>query len=179
MRIDADRTSPAGFTMIEILIVVSILAISAMLVVPMVGSRTDLRLAAASRKVSADLQYVQANAITTRQNHFIRFTSNSYEVLLRPSTSLTPAVHPVDRGDFTVLFNSSTNPDLLGVTLDTTTVGTGTVLMFDNLGTPLAYNATTNTSTALTTRVTMTIRCQGRSVQVNVEPYTGEITVSN
>jgi prepilin-type N-terminal cleavage/methylation domain-containing protein len=173
------RSNLAAFTMIEILIVVAILAISAMVVVPMIGSRSDLRLAAAARKVTADLQYIQALAISTQSRHFIRYSSNQYEVLTRPSTTLVPLTHPIDRGDFTVRFNDSSIPELTGVTLDLTTVGAGTVLCFDDQGTPLSFNTTTATTSTLTTRVVMTLRSGGRFVTVNVEPYTGEITVSN
>lgn len=172
----------SAFTLIEVTIVVLLMAIVVGMVVPMVGNRADLRLAAAGRKVTADLQYAQAAAISTQVSQYVRFGANQYELMTRASsgTSLIAAQHPIDKTNFTVVFNNASNtPDLVNVTLDAPSFDGASTLVFDAQGMPSSYNATTGIATPLSSRATLTMRCGGQTLRVFVEAYTGEISVSN
>lgn len=170
-----------AFTLIEVTIVVLLLAIVVGMIVPMIGNRSDLRLAAAARKLTADLQYAQAVAISTQVSQYVRFSANQYEVMTRVggSNALTAATHPIDRTNFTVPFNSTTIPEMANVTLDAASIGGATTLVFDPQGMPSGYNATTGVATPLSSRVTLTMRSGSQSVSVYIEAYTGEISASN
>jgi Tfp pilus assembly protein FimT len=164
--------------MIEILIVVVIIGIVAALAIPMVGNTADVALAAASRKVIADLNYAQNMAVSTQQTHFAIFTANQYDFYTRPAGSFVRVAHPVDKGNFTVRFGASaTESALRRVTLDTVSVASTTGLAFDSLGTPMSYDDDTGVLAALSTTQTITLRSGGQTISVRIEPYTGEISV--
>src|SRR5688572_19841937 len=72
-----------GFTLVEILMVVVILGIASAVIVPQIGTRSDLKARAAARIVVADLIYAQNMAIASQKWHYVKFdtTNNRYSVL--------------------------------------------------------------------------------------------------
>jgi hypothetical protein len=84
---------------------------------------------------------------------------------------------PVHLTPFRVSFGSARNDNLKDVMLDNVTFDTRTVLMYDELGTPHAYDATTNTATAL---VAGSIRLKSHAyvLTITVEPYSGELRIN-
>lgn len=171
-----------AFTLIEVTIVVLLLAIMAAMIVPMVGDRSEIRLAGAARRITSDLQYAQALAISTQVPQYVRFSANRYELMTRApaSTSLVASTHPIEKSNFTVDFdNATTTPELVDVTLDVATFNGASALVFDSQGMPSSYNATTGVTTPLGSRATLTLRSGTQSLSVYVEAYTGEIAVSN
>src|SRR3954464_12495919 len=62
-----------AFTLVEILVVVIILGIAGAIIVPSLGSRDDLKAAAAARVIMADLIYTQNLAITSQGNRYMAF----------------------------------------------------------------------------------------------------------
>src|SRR5437764_12595649 len=64
-----------GFTFVEILAVIAILAGLWVLVLPAMGTRDDLRLGSAARVMIADLLYAQNRAISTQTVQFVSFTA--------------------------------------------------------------------------------------------------------
>src|SRR5215475_9916349 len=54
-----------GFTLVEILAVVVILGIASAIIIPQIGSRDDMKAAAAARVLIADLIYAQNLAISS------------------------------------------------------------------------------------------------------------------
>ena len=67
----------SAFTLIEILIVVVILGIAAAVIVPQLGTRDDLRAAAAARTLMADLIYAQNRAVALQKTHYVIFNTSS------------------------------------------------------------------------------------------------------
>jgi general secretion pathway protein H len=65
---DASRT-PAGFTLLELLVVLVIMAIVAGMTIPMLGSGvSNGELKSAARKVAAGLRMARSDAVATRQD---------------------------------------------------------------------------------------------------------------
>lgn len=170
-------TTSRGFTIIEILLVVVIMAISAAIVVPLVGNRDDIVIAGATRKVVADFQYAQNYAIATRQTIYIRFQQDEYELCTLSAGTLTRITHPVDKDVFVVRFGEFGDSNLTRASLPQASIATKTVLGFDSLGTPFAFDAATLTRTNLTAVATISMTAGDLTQVINIEPYTGEITV--
>ena len=96
------RQQGAGFTLLELLIVVLILAIAAAIVVPMAASGQDAQCASAARMVVADLELAQSTALARQELVALVFSDDlqSYKVVLAGVQdldiygSLTALEHP-------------------------------------------------------------------------------------
>ncbi len=171
-----------AFTLAEILTVVVIIGIASVIVIPQLGSRDDLKVSAAARRVMADLIYAQNQAITTQKMHYVRFniTSglNNYEVL----TSLSPAAyaaHPISKDDFKAMFGGGGSAGMADVRLASADFDDQTVLAFDELGTPYAYDPEVPGVAPLNAAGQLVLTNQGGEfgITIQIEPATGEITV--
>lgn len=167
----------AGFTMIEVMIVVVLLAITAAIAMPMVGNRSDLKLAAAARTMVGDLQYAQNYAVATRQGIYVKFEANKYTLCKKTGSTLVAITHPIDRGNFVVQFNGKGSSALGGVTLAVPNFSGDSILMFDSVGSPFSYSELTTNKAALASRGSLTLTCGSVTQKVHVEPYTGEVSV--
>lgn len=176
-----------AFTLVEILVVLVILGIAAAMIVPQMGTRDDLRAAAAARMLMADLIYAQNRAIATQQKHFVIFdtTSATKNYLLRRATQMTPSItlvdvqHPITKDTYLVKFGAKgSSMEYIG--LGTVSIEGFKTVVFDELGVPSYYDpASPNTITPLSTTDGSTIQVTSGTftLTVKVQPYTGEITV--
>lgn len=176
------RRNNRAFTLIEILCVVVILGICSALIIPQIGSRDDLRVAAAARVVMADLMYAQNRAISTQQKQFLSFSGQAYTLQYRTSDTapLTTTTHPTTKGNYITGFSTSaTNSALNSCTLVSWSMGSGiNVLGFDELGAPFAYNTSSGVISSLTTAATIQLRCGTQTLTISIEPFTGETSVN-
>ena len=172
------RKTSGAFTLIEILIVLAIMGISMAIVVPMIGDRSSLKVAAAARKVIADLNYIQNMAIATQKSHFIRFDDSGYDLAWRETTTVTQLTHPINKTPFVVGFGSSaTDASLVDVSIESADIGGKKTLAFDAFGGPQSYDANTDTLTDLSSPATIKIECGESSMTIQIQPFTGEISV--
>jgi prepilin-type N-terminal cleavage/methylation domain-containing protein len=173
-----------AFTLVEILVVITILGIAAAVIVPELGTRGDLKAASAARLIMADLIYAQNRAIATQTRHYVTFTSASAPQSYRLVTSVTPLTniqHPISKAsEYLVTFGPGGTAGLTDISLGTVSIEGKTTIVFDELGVPYAYDPSTNTSTALTTTggSTIAVTCGKFTLTITVEPYTGEIKVN-
>src|SRR5829696_352345 len=79
---------PRAFTLVEILVVVIILGIAGAIIVPSIGSRDDMKAAAAARVIMADLIYAQNLAITSQGNRYINFDTVNQQYSLTNSAAV-------------------------------------------------------------------------------------------
>jgi len=166
----------AGFTLLEILIVVVILAVAAMIAIPTLGSAADMQARAAANKIAADLDYAKGLAITRQQNFTVVFTpaSESYEI--RDDTGTTVIPHPVLGGLFQVDLRNERNLGSVNIVLANFIAGsTSNAITFNYLGSPFAGTAATPGNELNSGQVK--IEAGTFSLTVNVEPMTGYVTI--
>jgi prepilin-type N-terminal cleavage/methylation domain-containing protein len=172
-----------GFTLVEILVVVVILGIAAAVIVPQMGSRGDLKAAAAARMLMADLIYAQNKAIATQSKYYVVFNTTSPQSY-RLVSSITPLIdiqQPITKASqYLVTVGPGGTPGLSEISLGTVSFEGRTTLAFDELGVPYYYDPGTGTTTALSTSggSTIQVKCDNFTLTVSVEPYTGEIKVN-
>ena len=172
------RRIAAGFTLIEILVVVIILGIAAAVIVPHIGSRSDLKATSAARLIMADLIYVQNRSISQQKMHYVAFdtATGSYKVQSMEGSPavMTVITHPVDQSPFVVAIGPAGPAPLRDVKIDAATFDGQQWIAFDEMGTPYAYNNGTQVLTALTSG-TIALKCKDMLLNIIIEPFTGEL----
>jgi prepilin-type N-terminal cleavage/methylation domain-containing protein len=171
----------AAFTLVEILMVVIILGIASAVIVPNLGTRNDMNVAAAARVVMADLMYAQNRAIVTQSMTYVQFdvAGQAYAILSnKPNVApLAYVMNPVTGQNYLTKFNNASNPGLQPAKLQTISVDGKACIAFDELGQPYSWDSATGNSTALVNPATIPVKCGTFLLTVYVEPYTGALTV--
>ncbi len=168
----------SGFTLIEILAVVVILGIASAIIVPQIGTRSDLEAGAAARAIMADLLYAQNRAIATQQMQYVSFdvTNQQYGVYssMSPQTLL---VQPVTQSPYVMTFGGSGPGSLGNVALTSANFGNNSpTLAFDDLGTPYYYSG--GTTTLLSGTGAIVVTSGNYAITINVTQDTGDISTT-
>lgn len=153
-----------GFTIIEILIVVVILAIAAMTAIPMMSSAGSVQVRSVSNMIAADLEYAKSLAITKGQSFTVDFTDTSGDNYRIKSQDGTTILHPVKKGFPYVIDLQDEGLDRVDIT--GADFGGSPEVTFDYLGSPDNGG-------------TVSIQGGGRTVIISVEAVTGYIAVTN
>jgi len=166
-----------GFTMIELMIVVAIIAIAAAIVVPMTSAAGSMQIRAAATMVAADLEYAKSMSISRGHRYAVVFNENaeSYQIedLSKPPGDSGRIIdHPVRKG-FKYIVNFATDGRLSQVNIVDANFGGTNTVSFNYLGSPLDGNDADLNSGVVT------LRAGGVTRTVQVEPVTGYISVSN
>ena len=162
----------SGFTLIEILIVVVIIAIAAMTAIPMMTSAASVQIRSAANIVAADLEYAKSMAIARGQKFSVVFdkTTESYQIFKDQDGILVPIEHPVKKGSNYIIGFRDKGLDKVDIA-DVDFNGTSTV-KFDYLGSP--YDA----GTSPLNRGVIKLQAGGKTVTITVEPVTGFISIT-
>ena len=165
------RCLGSGFTLVEVLIVVVIIAIAAMTVIPMMSSAASVQICSASDMIAADLEYAKSMAISRGQRYSVVFDKNAESYSIRNQAG-TVIAHPVKKGfDYVIDFRNDSRlnkVDIVDVDFDATSE-----IKFDYLGSP--YNGNDN---PLNSGI-INLQAGGATVTITVEPVTGFISVAN
>lgn len=159
-----------AYTLVEILIVVTLLGIAGAVVVPQIGSTDVLRVQAAVRTVVADINFAQSDALARQEARALVFDTlnNTYTLVEVPGNTVDPPNNTV----YTVDFNNTRkfhDSRIVEANFD----GDST-LLFDELGGPIASPGSTTPSGGGLVKVTGS----GAQFEIRVEAYTGRVTVT-
>jgi Tfp pilus assembly protein FimT len=155
--------------LIEIVTVVVIIAIAAMMAIPILTSATSFQIRTAANIIAADLEYAKTIAISRGQSFSVVFdkTTESYRIEDEVGAII---VHPVKKGfDYVIDFRNDSRlskVDIEDVNFDATSE-----IIFDYLGSP--YNGG---GTPLNSGV-ISLRAGQMTTTINIEPVTGFITI--
>ena len=164
-----------GFTMVELIVVVVILAIAAVIAVPMVSSAGDMQIKAAANLIYSDLDYARNMAISRQRNHAVVFNiaAESYEIQVEnPLGTWTVIDHRHKAGSpYSISFANDSR--LNRVDIASVLFNAESSVTFDYLGCPHAGVGTGNHLNS----GAVTLDAQGFTMTVNVEPVTGYISI--
>ena len=153
-----------GYTLVEVLIVVTILGVASALVVPHMLAAGTLGVQAAARIIVADMLYAQNDAIAQQRNRSVVFDTvgESYELQDENGDVLSVAWKSGQANNYEVDF--TTDDRFQGVVIVSADFSGVSTLEFDALGGPLNGG-------------TVVIEFQGTSYRVTVAAFTGRVTV--
>ncbi|MCE7973627.1 MAG: hypothetical protein DYG92_04770 [Leptolyngbya sp. PLA1] len=165
------RARTRGFSLVELITVVSIVIALGSLALPVITSMGRAREFAAARTVARDLEQARDRAVLSGRATFVVFapSSEGYSILEEPTVdagraSAAPLTDPASRGALTVRF---VGPEWAGIDLAGVHVPgvSSTEIRWDTRGRPTTAGGTVLTSAAR-------VEFSGGTL-VEVEPHTG------
>ena len=162
------RKERYGFTLIELMMVVVILIISAVGAIPLMSFGGQIQVHAAADRLAADMNYARNLAITHGLSFGVRFSA-SQETYQIEDASGNIITHPVNKKAYQIAFSNDkrfSQVNIVQATFDATTL-----VRFDYQGSP--YNGNGNPLNS----GTVTLRADSETRLVAVEPITGVISV--
>ena len=150
-----------GFTLVEILIVVIILAIAAAIAIPRMGSAGAMQMRAAADMIAADLEYAKSMATSRQADYTVIFNTSTESYQIEDASGVIN--HPVKVGQFIVNFSADSRLDEVDIT--NVNFNSTSQVQFDRLGSP--DNAGT-----------VTLQAGGATATITVEAETGYISTS-
>ena len=164
-----------GFTLIELVMIITLLAILAAVAIPRFSGFGAIKQGNAVMKIASDIRYAQNRATTTQQRSRVSFVdATNYEVYFcatytQATCTCTSgwsfATDPYTRGNFQVNLNT----DYSGVTIASTV----SLLEFDSLGRP--YNG--GVSCTASAGATVTVTYSGEAdIPIGIQQQTGMVS---
>ena len=160
-----------GFTLTELLVIMSILGIVSWLAYPKMAAMDEIKLDAAARRLAADLRYAQSLAMSRRVIHGVLFNAAQEKYTVFAPNSATPITDPADRAR-TLIVDYTSRTEFKGVLVTSATFGTTPGVTFDYFGVP---RDTAGVDLSAAGKVVLTY--QGSVDTVIVAPQTGMVTI--
>lgn len=168
------RRRSCAFTLIEVLVVVTIMAIASAIVAPRILSTGTMGVQAASRMLIADLLYAQNEAIAQQKSVRVTFTpaSNRYAISYTDGTVLHVGWKGGDPANNNHSMDFDQDRRFKGVEITTASFGGGGVgpgvgyVEFDALGSPNAGGT-----------IEMYYAGDGQTYEITVSDFTGRISI--
>jgi prepilin-type N-terminal cleavage/methylation domain-containing protein len=151
-----------GFTLIEILIMVVIIAIAALTAVPMMSSAASMQIRSAANMITADLEYAKSMAISRGQDFSVEFDKNTESYSIEDQDGVV-IQHPVKKG-FPYEINFQNDSRLSKVDITNVDFNATSKIQFDCLGSPDNGGS-------------INLEAGGTTVTITVEPVTGYISI--
>jgi prepilin-type N-terminal cleavage/methylation domain-containing protein len=162
-----------GFTLVEMVLVVVILAIAAMMAIPFATSGTSTQLKGAATIIAADLEYAKSMAISMGKQYSVVFNTGTESYQIEDANGVIN--HPIKKG-FTYVVNFAADSRLNRVNISNVNFDSASTISFDYLGSP--YSGSGAGASPLNSG-TITLTAGGSTMTVNVEPVTGYITITD
>ena len=171
------RARSGGFTLAVILLVVVIIAIAAMIAVPMMGSMDSVQIRSAANMIAADLEYAKSMAVSRQKNYSVVFdpAGDCYEIHDHNGIIIK---HPVKKGfDYKVDFSSDSRLNKVVIeSADFDPSSDPPTITFDYLGSP---HSGSGTSPNPLNSGEISIRAGDFTMTIRVEPVTGFISITD
>jgi len=163
------RGISGGFTLVELLIVISIIMIVALTAIPMMSSAASVQIRSAANMLTADLEYAKSMSISRAQNYSVVFDKDAESYRIEDQDgNVIP--HPVKKGfGYVIDFQNDgrlNKVDIVDADFDATSE-----IKFDYLGSP--YNGS---NSPLNSGV-ISLQAGGTTTTVTVEAVTGFISI--
>lgn len=171
------RTARAGYTLVELLLVVALMGLAAALVVPSMDSADALRVQAGVRSIVADITFAQSDALAYQEGRAIVFDpeNNSYTVCEVNGVTVDPATDAIwingyPNNRYEVQFGDRRYADAVIESVD---FDGNTTLVIDALGGPVMSPGSDEPGNGGSIIV---VGSQSR-FSIDVAPFTGRVTV--
>ena len=158
-----------AFTLVELLTVVVLLGIIMAVVLPSAGYSEDEKALAAAKKVAADIEYAQGEAVNRQSSITVTFSPavDTYS-LASAGSALT---NPTDGSSFSV--NLPGDLSAAGVNINSADFGSGgNVITFNAFGEPVMTDGSPISSDSR-----VIISCGNSVYTVKIAPITGRVVV--
>ena len=163
--------SEAGFTLIEVMLVIMIIAIAAVVAIPMMTSAAGIQLRSAANMIAADLEYAKSMAISRQRMYKVVFDASTETYQIEDSGGVID--HPVRKG-FQYIVNFSGDSRLNKVDIVSVNFDSTAEVGFDYLGSPYTDDGSDPLNSGA-----ITLQADSTTMTVTVEPVTGFITITN
>lgn len=164
-----------AYTLLEVLVTVTILGIMGTMVVPAVGGAASLRSRAAVRTVISDITKLQTDAMAFQRGRAIIFDvdANSYVGYEVNGDLIDLDNDLLFDPDFPdgVMRRNLSGEEFGGARLTGVTIDGGSILIFDEMGAPIVAPGDSSPSTG----GTITLRGQEETYILTVDGFTGHI----
>ncbi len=165
-----------GFTIIELVMILTLIAILAAVAIPRFSSYGATKQRNAVLKIASDIRYAQNRATTTQMRHRMNFnTSTTYDIqfcngIYNTAACTCPAwvlaTDPYTRGSFQINLNN----DFSGASISTPAAGSW--LEFDSLGRPYV-----NPCSVTSAGTTVTVAYAGEAnIPIGIQQQTGMVS---
>jgi MSHA pilin protein MshC len=152
-----------GFTVVELVAVIVLVAILAITAIPRFQDRNAIDVSAKAQQLASDIRYTQSLAMATGQRNRINLAAASYQIT---TSSGTPLVHPATGSSAPISLGS------VSLSWNNPPPGLG-YIAFDAKGVPYTDVA----GTTLNTNAVITLTESGSTRTVTVSPQTGRVAV--
>jgi prepilin-type N-terminal cleavage/methylation domain-containing protein len=160
-----------GFTLVELALTITIIAILAWVAYPKVAAMGEIRLDAAARRLAGDLRYAQSRSIGTHAVHGVHFEPARSRYTVYSPTPASPVTDPADRAR-PLRVDYTSRVEFHGIAITSAAFGATPSVSFDYYGAPRDGSGN---DLAAAGRVILSY--QGLSDTVLVAPGTGAVTV--
>lgn len=178
----------AGYTLLELVVVVSIVSVLAAVALPAMGPAQTEKLNLAATRVADAIRFAQTEAQRTGDAHGLtisqvtqQVTVEQYDLTTSPISAIATLINPIDKQTYD--FNVNTTPSTSGVSIsntldpfDYTGLGRRRSLVFDANGTPI-WVVSSGPTTYLLSDGTVELSYRNSQLLVRVAPITGRVTI--
>lgn len=152
-----------GFSLIELVVVITLLSVVAAIATPRATESSRIGLLPRAEQLASDLRYAQALSMSNGQRYCVTFAANNYSITTASSNCTSTVVTPAGTQQMT----------LQNVTLTLSGLPANYVV-FDGKGAP--YVSAGASPTPLASAATLTLAADGSSAILTVVPMTGLVT---